>query len=120
MDETSSGTHLYLNHNDEPIYKIDWEGTQYSVTFKVHEIDCLYEGADIELGDLVLDGFIKWDGCANISYGEAYQHFCGVNDLRVFCQLQVELYAKAAAVMTALGADYPEQHSDEFLIGDSQ
>ncbi len=71
-----------ITEDNQVLYLIEYEGDNfdYGVNFNVYEAS----GWDIDTNEVVdtehyLKGFIKWDGCSHIWFGDenGYLHICG-------------------------------------------
>ncbi len=75
-----------LKQNNKDIFLIEFEKDEsdfeYSITFSVYEA-ISWNGINqvVEETELYLKGFIKWDGCSHLYFGDkGYIHLCGKVD----------------------------------------
>lgn len=69
--------------------------------------------ADVSKCKPTLEGFVKWDGCAEI--GLDRQHFCGARDVAEFCEVLKALHRLALKIPAVDHecADYPVPNESE-------
>lgn len=60
------------------LIKFEEQNFEGSASFDVYEVTSWKENNEVCDTELYLDGFIKWDGCSEISFGNGLPiHFCG-------------------------------------------
>jgi len=75
--------------------------TKEKFTIKYELQDYFYDFQVFNNNDeeLMLEGTIKWDSCANVKYypndGTNLAHFCGLNDALIFSDIWKQLYRVA-------------------------
>lgn len=112
------GEKILYDQTEFPTYRIEFDAKKHVVDFKVFEVNGAY-GTEppwvIADEEHALNASIKWDGCSNWEYVEI-AHFCGVNGVMVFGDMQIKLYALAAELMGVLGTTYPADNPEEFFL----
>lgn len=77
----------------------------YYIYFDVYGITSIDDGYSIDETEKYLTGSIKWDSCSNFNFfpssniNPGYHHFCGVDELKMHCDLIKYLYNKAFEIM---------------------
>ena len=105
---------------DKLDYAVVYRVEDYSFHFNVFEVighdgdtgGCLFFRDNGDLGRYTKDareakvthaGYIKWDGCSNIDFDAEdsgqMMHFCGLDKVKQFSQLLVELYLMAESMI---------------------
>lgn len=90
-----------LIENGLPMFKIEvTEKDRASVSFRVYEISCWdMQNKPIE-SEIYLTGYIKWDGCSHIWFGDednegrqnGYVHLCGLPFWERHSKMMTNLY----------------------------
>lgn len=75
------------------------KGAVHSVKFSVHKV---YDKEDI-----VLSGFVKWDGCMNFDGGDSMVHICGPEDIAMLTKRINTIYVEAHDMLDNQGYDLP-------------
>jgi len=81
-----------------------WEENSCGAAFEVYEIeaqDIHHADGRVEeykLGDKLLHGMIKWDGCADFKAEDGF-HWCGLDYVRKFNNMFHELYKLAFKII---------------------
>lgn len=75
---------IIKNNRNRFGFFIQIEQEEFATNFKIHQIQSSGEndkGEDSLFLLQVVSGYIKWDGCSNVNYGESgYIHFCESDD----------------------------------------
>ena len=88
---------------------------EYSMTFEVFEVagwECDEQHTPIDL-ELYMTGFIKWDGCSHVWFGEkeedqkqdGYLHLCGKAQWDKHCKMMMAVYDLAERTITKYDPD---------------
>lgn len=87
------------------VLRINDEDLSHLMEFECFECctwrDKKYCEEDLEL---ILTGFIKWDGCSHVTFGrdqDGYLHLCGKNDWDMFSKLMTEIYKIASETIVS-------------------
>lgn len=93
---------------------VNWIATQYSFDFIVKRINGRYvdDNSMVDTED-VIEGHVKWDGCANIQYFD-YAHYCEPQQLIEQHHVLRWCYKKAKEVIP--GNDIDAWPDDEMSI----
>lgn len=69
-------------------------------SFVSDDDDAVFADYEVEKGNF-LNGFVKWDGCSNWTFGDpdCMMHFCELSECESIGPLMRELYTKAAELM---------------------
>ena len=85
-------------------YAVDVDlDSEVAVSFKIRDVLSFNQEGDAELGEVIIDGWVKWDGCSDWNFTDDCYHFCSKEQAMRIGVLFGKLY------------DYAEQaipHSD--------
>lgn len=93
----------YLSGKDEVCgehgFIVEWNSTQYIFDFTISRIQgrLVEDNSIVEL-EKVIEGSVKWDGCANIAY-DNYMHYCTPQELVEQAEVLMWCYKKAKEVL---------------------
>lgn len=78
-------TYLIQNDNNRFGYIIELKIEEHTTNFKIYKIDAIGDDEneeELHYVELIVDGYLKWDGCSNLNFGkDGYIHFCETDDL---------------------------------------
>lgn len=105
-ERTASKVAKLANEEGYPEFIISIFGDcEYTMDFEVHQV-MLWEADENKTPsekELYLSGFIKFDGCAHLTFGEAggsgYIHMCGERGFKHHCQVMSAVYMLAESTI---------------------
>lgn len=93
-------------------FRLRWRVSDHWADVEAWEVAAICEGkkefrsssdpfreftADVEKAEKYLDGFIKWDGCAELNQG--CPHWCGAKDFKKHMALLKYIYLRSSVLM---------------------
>lgn len=99
---------------DVKVYEVETRGNDGAPGFHRRDAPCSPDPVpDIADADTYLEGYVKWDGCAELNQG--CPHWCGPADFVKHCELLRYIYTRANELM---GRNPPEDGTWEEAIKD--
>lgn len=101
--EVQAAENLNCHEEDAPEYLIEGWGCSGDNT------------TDFNEAELAVKGFVKWDGCSNLTLGDqGYFHFCSLRDAEQLADLMRLVYRGALEMLTEMCDPHGMVETSEF------